>query len=104
MLFQAVKSVVKFLKSPTLSADAIKAGKNQLKVQVLSEAEDGFNLAESIAAQGLYTGSAKSPSDIAAAIDQIQANDVNQVNTLRLYKRCDVTNDLSLRKVERLSQ
>ncbi|KAI8426374.1 hypothetical protein MSG28_005223 [Choristoneura fumiferana] len=53
----AIKAVAKVLKSSSLSADAIKAGKSQLKVQLLSEADDGASLAESLAAQGLYTGS-----------------------------------------------
>ncbi|KPJ07141.1 Cytochrome b-c1 complex subunit 2, mitochondrial [Papilio machaon] len=73
----AVKAVANLLKQP-LSADAIKAGKNQLKLQVLAEAEDGTSLAESLAAQGLFTGSAKSPLDIAREIDQLSTNDVSQ--------------------------
>ncbi|CAH2039642.1 unnamed protein product, partial [Iphiclides podalirius] len=74
----AVKSVAKLLKNPSLSADAVKAGKNQLKHQILSEAEEGTSLAESLAAQGLYSGSAKSPLDLAKDIDQISANDISQ--------------------------
>ncbi|XP_023936742.2 cytochrome b-c1 complex subunit 2, mitochondrial [Bicyclus anynana] len=74
----AVKAAAKLLKSGNLSADAIKAGKNQLKVQVLSEAEDGSDLAESIAAQGLTTRTAKSPADIANAIDQLSSSDISQ--------------------------
>ncbi|XP_068618244.1 cytochrome b-c1 complex subunit 2, mitochondrial-like [Battus philenor] len=73
----AVKSVAQVLKKP-LSAEAIKAGKNQLKLQVLSEAEEGTSLAESLAAQGLYTGTAKSPIELAKEIDQISASDVSQ--------------------------
>ncbi|KPI97405.1 PREDICTED: cytochrome b-c1 complex subunit 2, mitochondrial-like [Papilio xuthus] len=73
----AVKAVANLLKQP-LSADAIKAGKNQLKLQVLAEAEDGTSLVESLAAQGLFTGSAKSPLDIAREIDQLSTNDVSQ--------------------------
>ncbi|XP_045766240.1 cytochrome b-c1 complex subunit 2, mitochondrial [Maniola jurtina] len=74
----AVKAAAKLLKAGNLSADAIKAGKNQLKVQVLSEAENGTALAESIAAQGLYTRSVKSPLEIANAIDQLSSSDISQ--------------------------
>lgn len=62
-----------------MSADAIKAGKNLLKLQVLSEAEDGSALAESLAAQGLYTRAVKSPVEIANAIDQLSNSDISQV-------------------------
>ncbi|RVE41810.1 hypothetical protein evm_013532 [Chilo suppressalis] len=75
----AVSSVAKLMKSGSLSAEAINAGKNQLKLQVLSEAEDGTSLAESLAAQGLYKGTARSPADIARDIDQINSSTVNQV-------------------------
>ncbi|XP_039755718.1 cytochrome b-c1 complex subunit 2, mitochondrial-like [Pararge aegeria] len=74
----AVKAAGKLLKAGNLSAEAIKAGKNQLKVQVLSEAEDGTGLAESMAAQGLNTRSVKSPADIANAIDQLSNSDISQ--------------------------
>lgn len=73
----AIKAVAKVLKGG-LSADAIKAGKAQLKLQVLNEAESFSSYAESLAAQGLYTGSVKTPSDIAKDIDQISNNDVLQ--------------------------
>ncbi|XP_026762408.2 cytochrome b-c1 complex subunit 2, mitochondrial isoform X1 [Galleria mellonella] len=75
----ATKAVVKLIKSPTLSAEAIQAGKNQLKLQILSEAETGTSLAESIAAQGLYTGNVKSPADLAKDVDNISNSDVSQV-------------------------
>ncbi|OWR53790.1 ubiquinol-cytochrome c reductase core protein II [Danaus plexippus plexippus] len=75
----ALKAASKLLKNPNLSGDAIKAGKNQLKLQVLSEAESGVSLSESLAVQGLYTGSAKSAVDIAKDIDQLSSNDVSQV-------------------------
>ncbi|KAJ0178314.1 hypothetical protein K1T71_006137 [Dendrolimus kikuchii] len=74
----AVKNAAKLLKSPSLSADAIKAGKNQLKLQVLSEADEATSLAENMAAQGLYTGSVRSAADIAKAIDQISSSDITQ--------------------------
>ncbi|XP_026500033.2 cytochrome b-c1 complex subunit 2, mitochondrial [Vanessa tameamea] len=74
----AVKAAGKLLKNPNLSADAVKAGKNQLKLQVLTEAEEGTTLAESIASQGLYTGVVKSPAEIAAAIDQLSNSDISQ--------------------------
>ncbi|KAJ8716136.1 hypothetical protein PYW08_013421 [Mythimna loreyi] len=72
----AVKVCGNFLKKASLSPDAIKAGKSQLKVQVLSEADSGSSLAESLAAQGFYTGNVKSPADIAKDIDAISANDI----------------------------
>ncbi|XP_063828157.1 cytochrome b-c1 complex subunit 2, mitochondrial [Ostrinia nubilalis] len=75
----AVKAASQLLKSASISADAINAGKNQLKVQILSEAEDGTSLGESLAAQGLYKDNAKSPADIARDIDQISSADVCQV-------------------------
>lgn len=77
---QAVKAAGNLLKNANLSADAIKAGKNQLKLQVLSEAENGTSLAESIATQGLYTGAVKSPAEVAKDIDQLSNNDISQVN------------------------
>ncbi|CAK1556234.1 unnamed protein product [Leptosia nina] len=76
---KAVKSVGQFLKNPSLSSEAIKAGKNQLKLQLLSEADQGSILVESLAAQGLYTGTAKSPVEMAAEIDQVSDSDVSQV-------------------------
>lgn len=76
---QAIKAVAKVLKSSSLSAEAIKAGKAQLKIQLLSEGDDGTSLAESLAAQGLYTGSVKSPGELATIIEQISNNDVIQV-------------------------
>ncbi|CAG9793842.1 unnamed protein product [Diatraea saccharalis] len=75
----AVSAVAKLLRSGNLSAEAINAGKNHLKLQVLSEGEDGTSLAESLAAQGLYKGVAKSPADIAREIDQINSSTVCQV-------------------------
>ncbi|KAJ8713458.1 hypothetical protein PYW07_013828 [Mythimna separata] len=72
----AVKICGSFLKKASLSADAVKAGKSQLKVQILSEADSGTSLAESLAAQGFYTGSVKSPSEIAKDIDALSANDI----------------------------
>lgn len=72
-----------FLKKASLSPEAIKAGKSQLKVQVLSEADAGTSLAESLAAQGFYTGSVKSPADIAKDIDALSANDIQQVSLLK---------------------
>ncbi|XP_063363716.1 cytochrome b-c1 complex subunit 2, mitochondrial [Cydia amplana] len=74
---QAIKAVATAIRSP-LSADAVKAAKAQLKVQLLSEADDGTNLAEAIAAQGLHTGSARNPADLAGAVDQVTASDVSQ--------------------------
>lgn len=82
--FQAVKAAGAVLKNPALTPEAINAGKNQLKLQILSEAEDGTSLAESLASQGLYTGAAKSPADIAREIDQISAPTVCQVRILKL--------------------
>ncbi|XP_013140170.1 PREDICTED: cytochrome b-c1 complex subunit 2, mitochondrial-like [Papilio polytes] len=73
----AVKAVSNLLKQP-LNADAIKAGMNQLKLQVLAEAEDGTCMTESLAAQGLHNGTAKSPLDIVREIDQLSTNDVAQ--------------------------
>lgn len=75
-----MKAVSNLLKQP-LSADAIKAGKNQLKLQVLAEAEDGTCMTESLAAQGLHNGTAKSPLDIVREIDQLSTNDVAQVSS-----------------------
>lgn len=79
-----MRAVGQALRSPALSAEAINAGKNQLKVQVLSEGEDATSLGESLAAQGLYMGCAKSPADIAREIDQVNGNMVSQV-IKRLY-------------------
>ncbi|CAH0584262.1 unnamed protein product [Chrysodeixis includens] len=72
----AVKAVGGVLRNPKLSNEAIQAGKSQLKLQILSEADEGSSLAESIAAQGLYKGQAKSPADIAREIDAVSTNDV----------------------------
>ncbi|XP_050671893.1 cytochrome b-c1 complex subunit 2, mitochondrial-like [Leptidea sinapis] len=74
----AVKAVGKFLKSPSLPSEAIKAGKCQLKLQVLSEADTGSVLCESLAAQALSAGAVKSPLELANAIDQIAESDVLQ--------------------------
>lgn len=74
----AVKAVAKLLKNPPLTPETIKAGRNQLKVQILSESEAATSLGESLAAQGLYTGSVKSPADLANNIDQISDSDIMQ--------------------------
>ncbi|XP_013190871.1 cytochrome b-c1 complex subunit 2, mitochondrial [Amyelois transitella] len=74
----AVKAVAGVLKKGGLSADAIRAGKNQLKLQILSEAEAGTSLAESVAAQGLTTGNVLPPATLAAAVEQINESTVNQ--------------------------
>ena len=74
----AVKSVANILKKPNLNAAAIQAGKSQLKLQILCEADAGASLAESMAAQGFYTGSVKTPADIAKQIDALSPNDVSQ--------------------------
>lgn len=84
------------LKSANLSADAIKAGKNQLKLQVLTEAEEGTALAESIASQGLYTGVAKSPLDIANEIDSLSNNDISQVKLFAIQCMNDTVHKLVL--------
>lgn len=73
----AVKVLGALLKKPALNAAAVQAGKNLLKLQVLSEAEDGSSLAESLAAQALYTGAVKSPADLAKEIDQISSGDIS---------------------------
>ncbi|CAB3259865.1 unnamed protein product [Arctia plantaginis] len=75
----AVKAAAGVLKNPALNANAIMAGKNQLKLQVLSEADAGTSLAEALAAQGLYCGKVSSPSEIARSIDQLSNNDVINV-------------------------
>lgn len=75
-----MKCVGHLLKSQ-LSTDSIDAGKNQLKLQILSEADDGTSLAESLAAQGLYTGKVTSPTDLVMAIDSMPSNDIAQVCT-----------------------
>lgn len=75
-----MKACAGFLKKPSLNQDAIKAGKNQLKLQILSEADTGSSLAESLAAQGFYTGNVKSPVDIAKDIDALSANDIQKVS------------------------
>ncbi|XP_063382510.1 cytochrome b-c1 complex subunit 2, mitochondrial [Cydia fagiglandana] len=74
---QAIKAVAKAIRSPA-SADAVKAAKAQLKVQLLNEADEGTNLAENIAAQGLNTGSARNPIELAGAVEQVTASDVAQ--------------------------
>lgn len=73
---KAVKAAVGLLKKSNLSAAAIKAGKNALKVQILNEAELGTNLAEQLAAQGLYNGSAKTPKELASEVDKVTDSDV----------------------------
>lgn len=78
-MFQAVKAAANVLKNPSLNANAITAGKNQLKLQVLSEADAGTSLAEALAAQGLYSGKVSSPSEIARSIDQLSNNDIINV-------------------------
>ncbi|XP_061715207.1 cytochrome b-c1 complex subunit 2, mitochondrial [Cydia pomonella] len=74
---QAIKAVATAIRSP-VSADAVKAAKAQLKVQLLGEADDGTNLAEAVAAQGLHTGAARTPAELAGAVDQVTASDVSQ--------------------------
>lgn len=74
----AVKAVAGVLKNPQLSSQAIQAGKNQLKLQLLSEADGGTSLAEALAAQAFHTGSVKSPADIAQNIDKLSNNDISQ--------------------------
>lgn len=74
----AVKAVANILKKPSLNAAAIQAGKNQLKLQILCEADAGASVAESMAAQGFYTGSVKTPAEIAKQIDALSPNDVTQ--------------------------
>ncbi|KAH9637221.1 hypothetical protein HF086_016243 [Spodoptera exigua] len=78
VVLSAVKSVANILKKPNLNAAAIQAGKSQLKLQILCEADAGASLAESMAAQGFYTGSVKTPADIAKQIDALSPNDVSQ--------------------------
>lgn len=80
-----MKAVAGLLKNPKLSNEAIQAGKSQLKLQVLSEADEGSSLAESIAAQGFYTGQAKSPADIAKEIDAVSTNDIASVSSLMFF-------------------
>lgn len=75
-----MKAVAGLLKNPKLSNEAIQAGKSQLKLQILSEADEGSSLAESIAAQGFYTGQAKSPAVIAREIDALTTNDIASVS------------------------
>ncbi|VVD04313.1 unnamed protein product [Leptidea sinapis] len=66
VILTAVKAVGKFLKSPSLSSEAIKAGKCQLKLQVLSEADTGSVLCESLAAQALSAGAVNGQSGFCA--------------------------------------
>ena len=75
-----MKACAGFLKKPSLSQEAIKAGKSQLKVEILSDADSGASLAESLAAQGFYTGNVKAPGDIAKDIDALSANDIQKVS------------------------
>ncbi|XP_063892952.1 cytochrome b-c1 complex subunit 2, mitochondrial [Helicoverpa armigera] len=75
----AVKAVGGLLKKPTLNDAAIKAGKNQLKLEILNEADAGTSLAECLAAQGLYTGSIKTPADLAKEVDAVSPSDVSKV-------------------------
>lgn len=73
----AAKAVARVLKSPKLTDKEITAAKNQLKMEILSEAEDSASLAEALAAQGLYFGDVKTPITLAAAIDKVQSSDVS---------------------------
>lgn len=75
-----MKAVGKVLKNPNLSGEAITAGKNLLKLQILSEAEDGGSLSESLAATALAVGEGRSPTELAAAVDKLSASDVNSVS------------------------
>ncbi|XP_053606754.1 cytochrome b-c1 complex subunit 2, mitochondrial [Plodia interpunctella] len=75
----AVKAVANVLKKGCLPSEAVRAGRNQLKLQLLSEAEAGASLAEGFAAQALYTGTVLPPAVLAAQIDTIDDATVNKV-------------------------
>lgn len=77
-----MKNVARVLKNPSLSDAAINAGKNQLKLQILSEADAGTSLGESLAAQALYTGSVASATELAKQVDKISSSDVSAVSII----------------------
>lgn len=68
------------LKCGQLNAKDILAGKAALKNHIMTEFENGTSNAESLAAQGLYTGVAKSSVELAKDVDSISDNDVASVS------------------------
>lgn len=79
---QAVKAAVNVLKGGKLNAKDIKAGRAALRNHILTEFENGTASAESLAAQGLYTGVAKTSVDLANDVNAISDNDVLSVSFL----------------------
>lgn len=70
------------LKGGKLNAKDIKAGKAALKNHILTEFENGTASAESLAAQGLYTGIAKSSIELVNDVNCISDSDVQSVSLL----------------------
>lgn len=70
------------MKGGKLDAKDIKAGKAALRNHILTEFENGTASAESLAAQGLYTGVAKSSVELANDVNSISDNDVQSVSFL----------------------
>lgn len=79
---QAIKAAANVLKGAKLNAKDIKAGKAALRNHILTEFENGTTSAESLAAQGLYTGIAKTSADLANDVNAISDNDVLSVSFL----------------------
>ncbi|KAL1517969.1 hypothetical protein ABEB36_001663 [Hypothenemus hampei] len=74
-----VESVARTLKSGNVTDADVTRGKNQFKSALLSELESGSKAVDVIGVQAVLTGDAKSPSDLAAAIDSVSTSDVRNV-------------------------
>lgn len=74
---QVTEAAVKNLRAGSVSEEAIKRGKNALKVAILSGAENPLNATEDLGQQVLLKGSAESASALIAAVDSVSSSDVN---------------------------
>jgi len=78
-----VEAVVRSLRSLSVSDADVKRAKNQLKAQILQEAETGSGLVEAIGLEAVLRGSVAPLSQVVSIIDGISTSDVSAVSCLK---------------------
>ncbi|XP_077291251.1 ubiquinol-cytochrome c reductase core protein 2 [Arctopsyche grandis] len=78
---KVVQAAGKMIKSgiASIGADALKKGRAQLTTEILSAQDTGSILVDSLAIQGLLTGTMKKPSEIADEINKMTDSDITNV-------------------------
>ncbi|XP_017779811.1 PREDICTED: cytochrome b-c1 complex subunit 2, mitochondrial [Nicrophorus vespilloides] len=99
-----VEAAVKTLESGSVSDADVNRGKNQLKRRILTKLENGFKASYYFSEQALLRGEVLSSSDMAAAIESVTTEDVNQAAQAIAGKKLSIAAVGNLQSVPFLDQ